>query len=156
MTVSRRVFIKKMLSLGMVAVALRSDIVYASLDNIRRIKDNFNPEPYQKILARVFNQTRFINSRKIAFSRLPRVAENGAVVPITVSSSIENISKISILVENNPHPLIAEFYLSPYVSAHVSARIKMAKTSKVIAIVEADGKFYRKAKKVKVVKGGCG
>ncbi len=156
MTVSRRVFIKKILSLGMFAIAVRSHIVYASLDNIKRIKDNFSPESYQKIITRVFNQTRFINSRKIKFGRLPRVAENGAVVPIKVSSSIENISKISILVENNPHPLIAEFYLSPYVLAQVSARIKMAKTSRVIAIVEAEGKFYRKTQRVKVVKGGCG
>lgn len=156
MTVSRRVFIKQMLSLGMVSLALRSQLVHASLDSIKRIKNNFNPESYQQILARVFNQAKFSGSRKIKFSRLPRVAENGAVVPITVSSSIKNSSKISILVEDNPHPLIAEFYLSPSVSAHVSARIKMAKTSKVVAIVEADGKLYRKTQKVKVTKGGCG
>ncbi len=156
MTKSRRKFIKKILSLGVVALTLRSNLVYASLNNIKRIKDNFNPESYQKILVRVFKTTKFIDSHKIKFSRLPRVAENGAVVPITVFSSINNISKISILVEKNPHPLIAEFYLSPHVIAHVSARIKMAKTSKVIAIVEADGKLYRKKQRVKVVKGGCG
>jgi len=156
MVESRRKFIKKILSLGAIALMMRSRIVYASLDNIKRVKDNFNPEPYQKVLTRVFNKSTFTDSRKIKFSRLPKVAENGAVVPITVSSSIENISKISILVENNPHPLIIEFFLSAHVSAHVSARIKMAKTSKVIAIVEADGKFYRKAQRVKVTKGGCG
>lgn len=153
---SRRKFVKKIVSIGACGLMLSSGILHASLNSIKRIKENFSPESYENIIARLFNGSKFKRSHKIKFSRLPRVAENGAAVPLTVSSSIKNISKISILVDKNPHPLIAEFYLSDAVSAHVSARIKMAKTSSVIAIVEAEGILYRKTQKVKVTKGGCG
>lgn len=156
MTTTRRSFIKKTLSLSIVALTLNSRFVSASLAQIKRVKENFNAETYQKIIERVFNKKQIRNSRKIKFSRLPKIAENGAVVPITVSSSLDNVSKISILVKHNPHPLIVEFYLSSAVAAHVSARLKMAKSSKVIAIVEAGGKLYRKSQYVKVTKGGCG
>ncbi|MEA2890635.1 MAG: sulfur-oxidizing protein SoxY, partial [Bradyrhizobium sp.] len=39
---------------------------------------------------------------------------------------------------------------------NVANRLKMAKTSNVIAVVEAGGKLYSAAKEVKVTVGGCG
>ena len=38
----------------------------------------------------------------------------------------------------------------------IANRLKMAKTSNVVAIVEADGKLYSATKEVKVTVGGCG
>jgi sulfur-oxidizing protein SoxY len=153
---SRRQFIKKILSLGAYGTAITNGFIYSSFANAQWIKEKFSPGEYQQILTRLFADAELIDSKKISFSRLPRVAENGATVPITIDSSLENVTKIFILVENNPHPLIAEFILSSAVIPHVSARIKMAKTSDVIVIVEAEGKLYRKKQNVKVAIGGCG
>ncbi len=85
----------------------------------------------------------------------PSIAENGAVVPISVTSNIPNTESITIIVVNNPSPLVASFDLmgsEPF----VSTRVKMAKTSPVLAVVKADGKLYSKTADVKVTIGGCG
>ena len=38
----------------------------------------------------------------------------------------------------------------------VNTRVKLAESSKVYALVKADGKYYYAAKEVKVTIGGCG
>ena len=87
----------------------------------------------------------------------PEIAENGAVVPITVSSALPDVTAISILVPENPFPLTASYKKIPAgTSAMVGNRLKMAKTSKVVALVEAGGKLYSTSKEVKVTVGGCG
>ena len=86
----------------------------------------------------------------------PELAENGAVVPITVSSSLPDVTSIAILVTENPYTLAASYRLPAGTAASVSSRLKMAKTSKVIAVVEAGGKLYSTSKEVKVTVGGCG
>jgi sulfur-oxidizing protein SoxY len=86
----------------------------------------------------------------------PEIAENGAVVPIAVSSALPNVTSIAILVSENPSPLAASYKLPPGTAAAVASRIKMAKTSKVIALVESNGKIYSATKEVKVTVGGCG
>ena len=88
--------------------------------------------------------------------KAPDIAENGAVVPIGVSADIDDVESISILVANNPSPLAASFDISPDAMADVSTRIKMGKTSDVIAVVKAGGKAYSVSKEVKVTIGGCG
>ena len=86
----------------------------------------------------------------------PDIAENGAVVPVEVTSRIPNTQSISIVAEKNPFPLTATFDLSNGAEGYASVRIKMGQTSYVRAIVKADGKFYTAAKEVKVTVGGCG
>jgi len=86
----------------------------------------------------------------------PDIAENGAVVPISVSSTLDKVESISIFVDKNPSPLAASFDFGPGAVADVSTRLKMGKTSDVIAVVKADGKLYTAKKEVKVTIGGCG
>ena len=88
--------------------------------------------------------------------KAPDIAENGAVVPVTVATTLPNVESISIFAENNPSPLVASFKLTPAAEAEVSTRMKMAQTSNVIAVVKADGKLYSTKKEVKVTIGGCG
>ena len=88
--------------------------------------------------------------------KAPDIAENGAVVPITVSSTLSNVTAISIIARANPGPLTSNYMLSSVSEAFVSTRIKMAKTSDVIAVVKANGKLYSATKEVKVTIGGCG
>jgi sulfur-oxidizing protein SoxY len=86
----------------------------------------------------------------------PEIAENGAVVPISVSSTLSDVTSISILVTENPFPLAASYKIPAGTQAAVGSRLKMAKTSKVVALVEAGGKVYSATKEVKVTVGGCG
>jgi sulfur-oxidizing protein SoxY len=88
--------------------------------------------------------------------KAPDIAENGAVVPITVTSDIANTEAISIVVKENGTPLAATFNLGATTKGFVSTRIKMGKTSDVIAVVKAGGKLYSASKNVKVTIGGCG
>jgi sulfur-oxidizing protein SoxY len=88
--------------------------------------------------------------------KAPDIAENGAVVPVTVTSGISGTESISILVANNATPLAATFNLGASTEGYVSTRIKMGKTSDVIAVVKAGGKLYSSKKQVKVTIGGCG
>jgi sulfur-oxidizing protein SoxY len=86
----------------------------------------------------------------------PEIAENGAVVPITVSSSLPDVTSISIMVTENPFSLAASYRIPAGTVPSVGSRLKMAKTSNVIAVVEAGGKLYSASKEVKVTVGGCG
>jgi sulfur-oxidizing protein SoxY len=95
-----------------------------------------------------------IESKDIVITA-PDIAENGAVVPIAVTSKVPNTQSISIISEKNPFPLAATFDISSG-DAYVSTRVKMGQTSDVRAVVKADGKFYTAVKEVKVTVGGCG
>ncbi len=88
--------------------------------------------------------------------KIPDIAENGAVVPVTVSTELANVESISVVVLNNPTPLAAMFEMSPQSVPDISVRIKMGESSVVQAIVKADGKLYSRSKEVKVTIGGCG
>ena len=88
--------------------------------------------------------------------KIPDIAENGAVVPVTVSTDLADVESISVVVHNNPTPLAATFELSPQSIPDVSVRIKMGESSPVQAVVKAGGKFYSASKEVKVTIGGCG
>lgn len=84
------------------------------------------------------------------------LAENGAVVPVTIESSLPQAEAILILVEKNPSALVAHFKLGPNVNPFIKTNIKMAQTSHVTAVVVAGGIRYGTRKKVKVVLNGCG
>ena len=152
---SRREFIKSALSVAIYTLAASSSMLYSKLANALWVKEYFSSGTLDDTLRYLFEDAEIIDSRKIKLGRLPRVAENGASVPITVSSSLDNVERIYILVEKNPSPLSVEFILSPAVEARVSARLKMAETSNVIVIVKAEEKLYRATKRVKVTVGGC-
>jgi sulfur-oxidizing protein SoxY len=85
----------------------------------------------------------------------PDIAENGAVVPITVESFLPRTEQISILVDKNPTTLVTNFQIPDGLEGFVTTRIKMAQTSLVVVLVKADGKFYRASKEVQVTAGGC-
>ena len=95
------------------------------------------------------------DSKKIKL-KAPDIAENGAVVPVTITSNIDNTEAISILVAKNGQPLCATFNLGSNTHGYVSTRLKMSKTSDVVAVIKADGKLYSATKQVKVTIGGCG
>ncbi|MCK6390289.1 MAG: thiosulfate oxidation carrier protein SoxY [Azonexus sp.] len=86
----------------------------------------------------------------------PDIAENGAVVPVGVTSSLAGTTMVAILIDKNPNALAASFTLPAGTEANVQTRVKMGQTSNVYALVKADGKFYMATKEIKVTLGGCG
>jgi sulfur-oxidizing protein SoxY len=87
----------------------------------------------------------------------PDIAENGAVVPLGVSTSLGNVKRLLLLVEKNPSTLVAMFNTSPEVDANFSTRSKMGQSSDVYAVaITNDGKAFFAKKEVKVTLGGCG
>ena len=86
----------------------------------------------------------------------PEIAENGGVVPVSVTTTLDKVTSISFLVAENPNALAATYKIPEGTVPSVANRLKMAKTSNVIAIVEAGGKLYSASKEVKVTVGGCG
>ncbi len=86
----------------------------------------------------------------------PDIAENGAVVPVGVSSTLPNVTSVAILIEKNPNALAASFTLPAGTEANVQTRVKMGQTSNIYALVKSDGKFFMATKEIKVTLGGCG
>ncbi|MCL4744618.1 MAG: thiosulfate oxidation carrier protein SoxY [Burkholderiaceae bacterium] len=86
----------------------------------------------------------------------PDIAENGAVVPVGIKSSLPKTEFVALLVDKNPFPLAGAYDILPGAQAEVNMRIKMGQSSDVYAIVRADGKYYMAKKEIKVTLGGCG
>lgn len=88
--------------------------------------------------------------------KAPDIAENGGVVPVSVTSDIEGATDILILAPNNPVPMVAAFMLGEGAETFARTNIKMGKTGDVVAVIKAGDKTYMAKKAVKVTIGGCG
>ncbi len=143
MTNQRRNFLKRTVLLTGSALAIKSPDIFG-----QALTESLVPKQSAK-------NTDIIDSSKIEM-KLPKIAEKGAAIPITVTSSLENIQSIAILVEKNSEPLVASFKLSTELEAFVSARFQMVETSNVIVLVETLDGIYRTREQVKISIGGCG
>jgi len=153
-SMKRRTFLKGTITTGVLSVAVGAGLLKPSEVLAAWPENAFN----QKGLADAINA---ISGGSASDSgdikiKAPDIAENGAVVPITISTSISGVEKISVFVEKNPQPLAASFDLASNCDGFISTRIKMGKTSDVVAVVQAGGKAYQAKKTVKVTIGGCG
>jgi len=148
----RRNFLKQSASF---ALALLSSFFSTKSAHAAWPAEHFSGDSFSDSLTRLFNIHSITDSGLIKLS-LPLVAENGAVVPITISSDLDNIERIFILVEKNPTPLAAEFELSAAVSVYITARIKMAESCNVVIIAQQGASLLRSQQWVNVVQGGCG
>lgn len=84
------------------------------------------------------------------------LVENGSVVPLKIQTDLPNVESITILVEKNPNPMIANFNLSPACVGFIATRIKVGEPSYITAIVKSEGKLFSTKKFVEVIEGGCG
>ena len=88
--------------------------------------------------------------------KAPEIAENGAIVPVEVTSRVPGTQSIYLLVGKNQYPLAAVFDFLNGAEPFVSTRIKMNESARLTALVRADGRFYSATREVKVTIGGCG
>lgn len=143
MPINRRAFILKSVMLSGYGISLLSANTVFAQDALQETIDN------------LVKGKKTTDSDKITL-KIPKIAENGAVVPISVSTSLVNVESIAILVPKNPIPLSAKFKLTGDLEPFVSTRIKMAATSDVIVLVETSDAVYRSTEHVSVTIGGCG
>ena len=155
MNIARRTFLKLAGGAGALAAAFAAGLVSSG----QVLAANWNKAGFEsKALADVMKSlgaTGAVESKDIVITA-PDIAENGAVVPVAVTSRLPKTQQISIVSEKNPFPLAATFDVSGGSEGYVSARIKMGQTSDVWAVVKADGKYFTARKEVKVTVGGCG
>ena len=86
----------------------------------------------------------------------PQIAENGAVVPIEISSNIPGTSSIAVVIEKNPFPLAGRFEFKEGALPFVKLNVKMGETSDVRVVAVAGGKHFSASREIKVTIGGCG
>jgi sulfur-oxidizing protein SoxY len=151
----RRTFLKGSVAAGAVSAAVSAGLLTPRMVLAAWPSNAFDAKAVDGALDALMGSHQTTNSDKISI-RAPDIAENGAVVPVSVTADMGNVESISILAEKNASPLTASFRLAPNTEPFVSTRIKMGKTSNVLAVVKADGKLYSTAKEVKVTIGGCG
>ncbi|MDC1311170.1 thiosulfate oxidation carrier protein SoxY [Burkholderiales bacterium] len=104
----------------------------------------------------ITNPGNLIEANDVIELSLPEIAENGAIVPITVHSKVMNTERIFVFAEKNPQPLVSDYIITDGVEPFAASRIKMSETAFVHVIVLANGTFYRASRQVKVTIGGCG
>ncbi|WP_372741297.1 thiosulfate oxidation carrier protein SoxY [Neptunomonas sp.] len=152
MSINRRTVVKAIATGGALigASVLMPKIAFAAWS-----KDAFQAKDQTAAMNALFDSATPEESAEVTL-KAPDIAENGAVVPVTVVSTLSDVESMSIFIEGNPSPLAAEFIIPAGTKADVSTRVRMGKTTKVTAVVKANGKLYSAAKEVKVTIGGCG
>ena len=154
-TSNRRIFLQGSLAAGTLGVAVAAGLLSPARVLAAWNSDAFAAKGVDDAVQALTGMSDMADSGDIKI-KAPDIAENGAVVPVTVSTSIENVQSISVIAINNPSPLVASFNPGSRAEGFVATRIKMGKSGDVIAVVQANGKLYKAAKEVKVTIGGCG
>jgi sulfur-oxidizing protein SoxY len=153
---TRRLIVKGIAIVALAGLAnLRFGLMPAlAAANDKWPEDAFNKKGEPDAIKALYGKTAEV-SDKVRLDA-PEIAENGAVVPISVTTTLDDVTSISFLVADNPNALAAYYQIPPGTLPSVANRLKMAKTSNVTVIVEAGGKLYSATKEVKVTVGGCG
>ena len=114
--INRRVLLQGLAALSVLATL--------PLKLLARATEAFESTRVDKIYKALFGDLKIEPSSEVKL-RAPEIAENGAVVPITISTSITGVQSISVVVDKNPTPLSAMFQLGPSSPPDISMRVKM-------------------------------
>ncbi len=119
------------------------------------------PEELVTVLAELFGD-KPMSAGKVQLE-LPKLAENGAVVPVTVSvdspmTQQDHIRRIYLFAEKNPQPRILDVELGPHNGrARIASRIRIADSQQILAIAESsDGSLWKQGVHVEITVAGCG
>ena len=149
MHLGRRLFLRGTLALAALAALPRALLAAAWPANA------FGAGAAADAMTELFGTDQATPSDEITLGA-PEIAENGAVVPISIKTTLPNVQSVSVIVDRNPRPLAVSFRLPAGTRPDVACRIKMGETSQVRAIVKTGDGLYSAAKEVKVTIGGCG
>ena len=151
----RRIFLKGSLAAGTLAVAAGAGMLTPT-----RVlastwpKAAFESKTEADALNAFFGTSEVEQGDQVSI-KAPLQAENGAVVPIKVMTSLEGVEAIAIITIKNPSPYTTSLQVAGAGGLY-STRIKMRQTSPVNCYVKAGGKLYLASQEIKVTVGGCG
>lgn len=149
MHTGRRLFIRGVLALAALTAVPRALLAMTWPANA------FGAAAASDAMTELFGTSQSTPSDAITLGA-PEIAENGAVVPISIETSLPNVESVSVIVDKNPRPLAVSFEIPPGTQANVACRIKMGETSPVRAVVKTADGLFTTEKEVKVTIGGCG
>ena len=155
MNIQRRILLKGSIAAGSLGVAVGAGLLAPRVVLAAWNEAAFKAKAVPDALNALMGSGSVEESGEIKI-KAPDIAENGAVVPVTISTGMAGVESIALIAANNPSPLVANFNLGEGAEGFVSTRIKMGKSGDVIAVVKANGKLYSTRKEVKVTIGGCG
>ena len=150
----RRTFLKGTLASGMLGVAASAGLLTPRAVLAAWPKAAFEAKDIDGNLNALYKTASHTESGDIKI-KAPDIAENGAVVPITVSTGM-NVDSMAVLIKENPVPLACSYDVGDTTEGFISCRVKMGKTSDLIAVVRSGGKLLSAKKTIKVTIGGCG
>ena len=149
-SINRRLFVKQSMMFSIAATLLPYTKLFAAWP-----EQAFKTKDIDEVLTQLYGESDLIQTQQISI-KAPNIAENGAVVPIYIESSIKNLDNISLFVEKNPNPLAAAYKFGTQQHGMLSTRVKLGDSSNVIVVARAEGKLYSNKRFVKVTIGGCG
>ena len=155
MDLKRRIILKATMAGGTLALAAGANLLTPSSVLAAWPADAFAAKKMDAAMNILSGANQPTESKDINVV-VPDIAENGAVVSVKVSTTLPNVENISLYVPVNTFPLSASYNLSNQMEADISGRIKLAKTTDVIAVVKSNSKLFTAKKAVKVTLGGCG
>lgn len=155
MNTQRRTFLQASMAAGTLAVAAGAGLLTPRSVLAAWPEKAFKTKKMDVAMKEIIGTAKASDSKDIKVEA-PDIAENGAVVSVTVKSAIANTEAISLFVPVNAFPLSCSYQIAKNTDGFITTRIKMAKTSKIICMVKAGGKLYKAEKSVKVTLGGCG
>ena len=115
----------------------------------------FKSKKVAEIKQQLFGDRRPVKTKKISIIA-PFLAEDGLLVPIKISTDIEKVKSIVVIVEKNPHPLASIFHISQQGRIYMELRLKMAKSSNLLVFADTGDQVYQTSRLVRVTVGGCG
>lgn len=151
---TRRLFLKTGLAASTVAVGIASGLLIPGRLLAAWPEQPFEAQSFDRALQSALGITKLPDGAIEIHA--PEIAENGAMVAITVETTMPEVTEMALFIVQNNRPLAAQFMLGPKAQPFFSIRVKMAETSDVVGAVKANGTWYGVTKEVKVTLGGCG
>ena len=152
MKICRRSFVKKVASCGtLVGIgALMPRLVLADWPEAA-----FNAEDQNSAIEILFKDEEDYEESVDVMLKAPDFVDDGEVVPVTVSTNLEGVERISIFVDKNPSPLVCDMNIPEGTQAYLATRVRMAQTAKVTAVVKVGEELFSQSKTIEVNVGSC-
>jgi len=150
----RRVFLKGTLAAGTVGIAVGAGLLAPSKLLAAWPAEAFEARGFDDALQAALGTTE-LSEGDVSITA-PEIAENGAVVPVTVETGLSDVTEMALFAVENGSPLTSKYLLGAGAVPMFATRIKMQTSSDVVAAVKSGGQWYSAAREVKVTIGGCG
>ncbi|MGB5177929.1 MAG: thiosulfate oxidation carrier protein SoxY [Gammaproteobacteria bacterium] len=151
----RRLFLKASVAAGTVGVAASAGLLMPRTVLAAWNEAAFKADTLAAALKAGMGSDAATESAGVTLE-VPPNPENGAVVPVAVSTTLSGVQSIAILVEKNASPLCGVFYPGKRMKPAISIRVKVGESGEIITVVKSGDKLHSARQAVKVTVGGCG